>query len=46
MAIDQQLPRKKLGGAESIILRIALGVFVMLGLMYIGGASHDATHVH
>ena len=46
MTIEEQLLGKKLSGPESIILRIALCVFIMLGLIYIGGALHDATHVH
>ena len=33
MAIEEQLLGKKLSGHDSIILRIALCVFIMLGLI-------------
>ena len=46
MTFEEQLLGKKLSGPESVILRIALCVFIVHGLIYIGGALHDATHVH
>ena len=46
MAIRQQLLGNKLSKPEAVILRIALCVFIALGLIYIGGALHDALHAH
>lgn len=46
MNFEVQLLGKRLSRPESIILRIALCVFIALGLIYIGGALHEALHVH
>ena len=46
MAIEEQLLERKLSRPVLIALRIAQCAFIALGLIYIGGALHDALHIH
>ncbi len=46
MTFEEQIFGRRLSQPFLVSLRVAEVVFIVLGLLYIGGALHDALHIH